>query len=178
MADSGIDLRGFDEFHRALENPALLGRPLKKFFTRSTVVIQNRGRQNAPVDIGQLQQAIDHEIDKAAVPGWAKVGVIKADFSTPLGKKAFSMEYGTGLFAEGRNAKGKRYFPPPASLDRWAKRHGFQSGRQVAFIIWRRGGLKPRRYLRTAFEDSLGDIKGFIRRLGGDIKDQWEALTR
>lgn len=170
MADSGIEIKGLAELRRKLNSKKLLGPPMGRFFHRAANEVQGRARQNAPVDTGQLRQAIGTEVDSDPIPTWAKVGVLRAPFGTPMGDKAFSMEYGTGIFNEGRYGKKQRYFPPPATLDRWAKRHGFDSGRTVAYIIWKRGGLIPRRYLRDGLRDGKGPIQGHLQTLAKEIE--------
>jgi hypothetical protein len=45
----------------------------------------------------------------------------------------------------------------------------------VARIIGKRGGLRPRRFLRGAVEQTQSSVQGFLRRLEQDVKDRWEA---
>lgn len=171
---AGIKIKGFDELIKTVKDPKLLGLPLNKFLTKSALAIQNRARQKSPVDRGQLRQAISHEVERSPIPSWAKVGVIAAPFGTPLGVKAFSMEYGTGKFGEHVNTRGLKATPSDA-LNLWAKRHGFKSGAQVAFIINKRGGIEPRRFLREAYAASAGDIKNFGKDAMADIKKRWQG---
>jgi len=155
--------------------PDLVGKPLRKFFERASIGVQGKAREGAPVDVGQLRADIVYEVDPAEVPHWAKVGLLHAAPGSGLFKKATAMEYGTGLFAEGPHAKGGRHWPPGAALDVWAKRHGFASGWQVAAIIGKRGGLKPRRYLRNAFTNSQSEIAHWLQVLGQEIRERWDA---
>jgi hypothetical protein len=158
-------------------SPRILAAPMKRFFERSGITIQSKARENAPVDFGQLRGDLLYEVDnkgKEGVSQFVKIGVLKASPGSSMFKKASAMEFGTGLFAEGPNAKGGRHFPPGAALQRWAELHGFQSGWQVAQIIGKRGGLKPRRYLRNAFKDSVNEIKGFLDVLRQEIKQAWD----
>lgn len=145
--------------------PALLATPLHDLFFRSTTAVQNRARVNAPVDTGRLRSSIGIELDDAEVPLWGKVGTNVA--------YAKAMEFGTGLLSEAPDSRHARHIPPGDALDVWARRHGFESGWEVAKIIGRRGGLRPRRYLRNALKESLGDIRGFVERAGREIADAW-----
>lgn len=63
------------------------------------------------------------------------------------------MEFGTGLLSDSPRSSRQRHFPPPDELDNWAYRHGFKSGWAVSLAIYRKGGLKPRKYLRNATRD-------------------------
>lgn len=147
-----------------------LDKPLRNFFERGTIDLQNRARQHAPVNDGQLRGAIAHEVDPASPPAWGAAGVLNALPGSPLLAKAAAMEFGTGLLGEGPGGKKKRHFPPPAALEGWAKKHGFRSGWAVAFAIWKKGGLKPRRYMRRAKEEfEAGTLAGLKRRLLDEI---------
>lgn len=174
MADNagGIQIKGFEELIKTVNDPQLLGQPLNKFLTKSAIAIQNRARKNAPVDRNQLRQAISCEVQKSPIPAWAKIGVIAAPFGTPMGTKAFSMEYGTGQFSEHSKTAGLKA-AYSESLNRWATRHGFKNGYQVAAIINKRGGLLPRRFLREAYRDSEADVKKFAAEAMADIRNRW-----
>ncbi len=161
----GYKIEGLEELTQDLQ-PALIGGPLRRFFERAAMAIENRAKRNAPVDTGRLRSSLTHQVDGAEVPKFAKVGTNV--------KYAPFMEFGTGLFAEGEGGKGGRHWPPGAPLDLWASRHGFASEAQVAAIIGRRGGLKPRRYLRNALRDSVGDVRAFLRKCGEEIKASWD----
>jgi HK97 gp10 family phage protein len=158
-------IEGLDRLIRKCE-PELIAKPLRGFFNRAAIAIENRAKQNAPVDTGRLRASIGHEIDAAPVPHWAKVGTNV--------KYAPFMEFGTGLFAEGPGAKGGRHWPPGAALGVWAARHGGASGYAVAAAIGKRGGLKPRRYLRNAFRDAQSEIQRWLNELSKDIRAAWE----
>ena len=81
------------------------------------------------------------------------------------------MEFGTGLLSEDPKSRRQRHWPPAAALDLWAKRHGFASGAIVARIIGRRGGLKPRRFLRDAFESNRQRIADELSRIPRDVAE-------
>jgi hypothetical protein len=154
--------------------PELVNKPLEDFFSRIGVTVQGRAREGAPVDTGHLRNSIQYEVDKSTPPLWAHVGLTSANPGSPLWLKGRAMEYGTGRQGDGDASHAGGHWPPGAALDVWARRHGGMSGWQVAAAIGKRGGLKPRRYLRDAMEQSMGDIKGFLNRLGNDILSRWD----
>lgn len=138
--------------------------PLRDFLLRSVICIEKRAKENAPVDTGRLRSSIGHRVDGATPPTWGSVG-------TNVHYAPY-MEYGTGALSDGPGGGG-RHWPPGDALNTWALRHGFKSGGQVARIIGRRGGLRPRRYLRKALKESLSDIRRFVGRLGEDVGRRW-----
>jgi hypothetical protein len=158
-----MDLREVDQLQARWDDPAMVGPPMVTFFKSSGVHIASVARPLAPHDRGGLRRSITEKVDTAMPPQHVKVGsnLVYAPY----------MEYGTGLFAEGKGAKGGRHYPPGAALNVWAKRHGFgeNAGAFVAKIIGRRGGLKPRRYLRKALADSLGQVSIYMGHLASDI---------
>lgn len=99
----------------------------------------------APVDTGRLRASITGAAQWRGVV--ELVGVVGSNV-----QYAPYVEYGTGTLAEGEGGKGGAHFPPPAALDRWARRHHMPSGFVVARAIARRGGLRPRPFLRPAVE--------------------------
>ena len=164
MSDFRVEVEGLERVMGKV-TLELLAKPLRKFFERATITVQNRARQNAPVDTGRLRSSIGTQVDSGELPTWGEVGTNV--FYAPM------MEYGTGLFAEGPGAKGDRHWPPAGALEVWASRHGFDSGFTVAQIIGRRGGLRPRRYLRNALKDSVNDIRAHVQRMANEIAEQW-----
>lgn len=155
--------------------PELISGPLDKFWKRIGVTIQSRAREHAPVDLGHLKNAIDYATDDSTPPLWARVGLLNASEGSPLWFKGRAMEYGTGKQGDPAVSHKSSHWPPGPALDVWANRHGFASGFQVAQIIGRRGGLKPRSYLRSGLKDSLSAIQKFIDQLGNDIQAIWSS---
>jgi len=73
---------------------------------------------------------------------------------SPLEYMAYQ-EYGTGLLYDGPGPKpGKAHYPPPAALETWCRRNGIASAWGVSRAIGRRGGLRPKRFLRKAWEQA------------------------
>ena len=167
-----IELRGMERIMRKL--PHLVSKPLRMFFERAAIVVQGHIRTGAPVDTGHLRNMITTEVDRATMPLYAKIGPLNASASSPLYYKARAMEFGTGRMGDPEVTHKSSHWPPPQALDLWARRHGFESGAQVARIIGRRGGLRPRRFMRAGFKASLAQIKTLLGRLGDEIKSGWD----
>lgn len=152
-----MEVRGEIEARDKLLQTArdLNGAPFMASMTEAALIVERSAKQNAPVDTGRLRGSIAHEVrTSSALGGGVNVqGVVGSNV-----KYAPYMELGTGTFV-GR----PRYFPPPSALEVWAKRHG-TTAHAVAFAIWKRGGLKPRRYLQRAFEDNKARIVAILGR--------------
>ena len=166
---NGVDykIQGLASMLRKL-GPKLVADQMRVFLTKSAIVVQNRARQKTPVDRGRLRNSITTEVDGAQVPLWAKIGT-----NVPSAKP---VEFGTGLLSEAPDSKKRRYFPPPAALDLWARRHGLPSGFVVAMAIFKRGGTKPVRMLINALRDSQSDISGYLKDAGRAIGRKWSRL--
>jgi hypothetical protein len=159
----------FDELKRRLQHPETwLGKPLRRFHQKATPKLQGMARENAPADRGQLEQSIATKISANPVPLWSKVGTNAKD--------ARPQEYGTGLLSEAPDSLGKRHLPPPDALETWARRHGFESGYQVAMIIYKRGGLRPTRFLRDAFDEGDRYVERYLREAGREIERLWRSM--
>lgn len=168
-----VEIRGLREALRTLE-PTLIAKPLRKFFERSTLTVQNNARRKTPVDMGHLRVTLLAEVDRATVPQYGKVGWLNAREGTSLWFKARAMEFGTGRMGDPEVPHAAGHFPPGDALDTWARRHGFANGWVVANIIARRGGLRPRRMLRTGLSNSMTAIRGYVRKLSDDIAAEWK----
>jgi len=160
-----VSIVGFERIKMKLTGE-FMQRPMRRFFTKSAIAVQSGAKKLSPVDTGRLRSSITYDIDPAAMPLWAKVG-------TNVSYAPF-MEYGTGLLADGEGGSGRAHRPPSSALDTWAKRHG-TSGFAVAMAIARRGGLKPRRYLRGSLENNQANIKRFLNEARGEIKEAWDG---
>lgn len=167
-----VSILHLDEMLKRL-SPELFSGPLRNLFHRATIEIQGRARAGAPVDRGPLRQRVLTEVDNAEPPTFGQVGFLGATEGSGLYMQARAMEFGTGRAGDPEVAHKATHVPPGDALDVWARRHGFVSGWQVAKIIARRGGLKPRRFLRNAVEQSRAAIEGFVHQLGDEIVEQW-----
>lgn len=135
--------------------------PVRAFLESAAITVQSAARERAPVDEGRLRADIGYELDEAEMPTWAAVG--PNVFYGPY------MEYGTGTLADGPPGKGGAHRPPSAALAGWCQRHGGLNPFLVARAIGRRGGLRPRRYMRGGLAASLGAIGTLVERLGQQI---------
>jgi len=163
-SETRVEIENLAEVLKAM-SPELYAKPLYNFWDRAGQQVENLARDKAPRDTGRLAASMTHIIDSASPPMWCKVGTNVS--YAPM------MEYGTGTQTDGVGGTGKVHWPPGDALDVWASRHGFPSGKAVAFIIGRRGGLRPRRFLRDAFAQSLGNIGSFLAQLANDIGKNW-----
>ena len=168
MSQTRIKVTGLAELRRKL-TPDMVGQPLRVFFEKSTRTMQTRAKQNAPVDTGNLRNHIDQKVDRAKVPQWAWMGV-DAPEGSPRWFQARAMEFGTGRRGDPAVSHKSTHFPPGPALDVWARRHGFESGWQVAKAIAKKGGLDPRRFLRNALKQSMSDIRRFAVEMGNEIQ--------
>lgn len=129
----------------------------RKVVAASARRIQNQARVLAPVDVGTLRSKI--------LPKMFQGGLV-AEIGSRVGYSAF-IEFGTGLLnrvpaealKEGaKKGKGRRYFPPPAALMPWVRRHKMppEAAFAVAAAIYRRGGTPPKPFLFPAWEMEKG----------------------
>lgn len=160
-----IKVEGLDKLIRKLGPEAILGKPLRGAFFASGAVLETSAKKRAPVDQGHLRASITHEEDPSPVPIWGRVG-------TNL-KYAPYMEYGTGRNSDGPG--GKAFHNPPAkALEGWARRHNIEGGgAAVAAMIRRKGGLKPRRFLRGALEAKQTEVVKIFEGVPKQIEREW-----
>lgn len=177
MAQPHIQIKGLSELLRKLDAP-LFADPLRNFFNRATIAVQSRARPNTPVDTGLLRNRLLTEVDAGAVPEWGKVGFLGASEGSGLWFQARAMEYGTGRMGDPEVPHVASHIPPGGALDVWAKRHGWSSGWAVAAAIGRRGGLRPRRMLRTGLREAMGEVQSALDKLGAEIRQKWESGSK
>lgn len=157
-------VEGLEQFLRKCD-PRILSKPLRELFTKAAVTGQNKSREGAPVDSGRLRSDINYAVDPREVPLFAQYG-------TAVEYAPFQ-EFGTGAMSDGEGSSDW-HWPPAAALDTWAARHGFESGYQVAKIIGQRGGLKPKRFLRNAFDEIVRGMGHWIGEAERAIREQWD----
>jgi len=163
MAD-GLDvqvrLEGYDRLVASLANIEI-GQRTRTFLDATGQLIVSEARIRTPVNVGLLRSSIFHEVDGDSSPRWVDVGsrVHYAPY----------MEYGTGLTHDHPSWPKVRHIPfvnrdedgrPVAALLWWGKRKGmgYGGGWAAARAIAKRGGLKPRRFLRGSVESLRGRI--------------------
>ena len=161
-----VEVRGLERLLRTLR-PELVGAPMRHFFQRATTLIANEAKRRAPVGIsGHLRSKISSEVDKSSVPLFGKVGT-RVHYAP-------YQEYGTGSEGDPEVPHVARHWPPGHALGLWASRHGFRSGAQVARIIGKRGGLRPRRFFRGAVKETEPRIPGLLEQAEREIKAEWD----
>lgn len=160
----GLTITGVEEFISRL-SPTLLDKPLRRLLTRAAMYAQGSARERAPVDTGLLRSSIAYEIEAGEAPLWAKVGTSVF--------YAASMEYGTGTQNDGEGGGGE-HWPPSGALSEWAHRHGIPNGFLAARAIGRRGGLRPRRFLRGGLADLLDKMPTLLEQFIADVVTEWE----
>lgn len=156
-------LSGFKEAERKL-TPALAAQPVRRFMTKWAVSTQSDAKRGTPVNDGRLRASEVYEIESTPpdqIPSYARVGT--NDETGPF------IEGGTGTQADLPGGTGRRHWPPAAALEPWALKHG-TTGKSVAFFIGRRGGLKPKRFLRNAFDKNERRVPGWLSELALDIE--------
>lgn len=152
--DYRVQLTGDAELRRKLQNPEFVRGPLRRFLTRSAVLLEGKVKENTPVDTGRLRASITHKVE----PFRAIVGTNV--------HYAPHVEFGT-----------KPHWPPLAPLQPWAQRHGFPAGREGAWLVARaiaRRGTRARRMFQKGVTESRVKIMGMWRRdVVRDIQREW-----
>lgn len=164
-ASAELAWRGYDELMAALaadlDAPAAVGKAMAGI----GLLVAGEAAKRAPVDTGRLRSSLTYEVEEVS-DGWI----------TRVGSNvsyAPAMEFGTGANADGGLPGKPVHRPPAAALDRWAERHGLPNGYVVARAIGRKGGLKPRRYLRGAIEDQRDRIVSGLDVAAAAISRRW-----
>lgn len=153
-----IRVEGLDRLAAQLRADHLLGPALRRGLDKVGYIITSEAKKRAPVDRGQLRASISHEVDPSPLPTFVKIGA-KPHYAP-------YMEFGTGLVHDHPSWPRKPHKIPFGVLDGWGKRKGID-GAGAAGAIMKRGGLKPRRYLRGAIEDNEGRI---VKLIAGELK--------
>lgn len=152
-------LVGFDVLERKMRRPAWAAGPMGRFLDRWRFAVEGGAKKNIKRGVGgwlwhgTTRRSLTSERDRSFFPLWARAG-------SNL-KTARIGEFGTGLLSEDPDSSKRRHWPPAAALEPWAQVHG-TTGAEVARAIGIRGGIKPRRFLRTAVKDTERRIPGFL----------------
>lgn len=155
--DIKAEIKGLRETQKEMERIVreLHGPPMLQAVRDSALLIQRDARKNAPVDTARLRASIVPSVTARGneVRGVVGSNVVYAPFQ----------ELGTGTFV-GKQA----HFPPPSALERWAGRKGMNAF-VVARSIWRRGGLRAKKFLENAFKSNEARIRRMIEAAVGRI---------
>lgn len=142
----------------------LVSTELRKAIDGSGFIVESEAKRLAPVDRDQLRASITHTVDSDSPPKFVEIG-------TPVFYAPY-MEYGTGLVHDHPNWPRNPHRLSPSVLAGWAGRHGLNEY-AVAGAIMKRGGLRPRRFLRGALESKEQAVfKQFDNALDR-IRAQW-----
>lgn len=127
--------------------------------------IRSEAQRLAPADSGNLRRSINFEQSRRVNDNgvWQVVVGSKLDYST-------YMEYGTGRNSDAPQGTPGAVKVSPRALVNWVERKlaltGRQTPEQVAFAvaksIEKKGGLKPRRFLRNAFAQQAPKVRDFF----------------
>jgi HK97 gp10 family phage protein len=146
-----IEIEGANELRQVFNQaPRIASEEFGRAFHVLTQGIATDAKRLAPVDTGRLRSSINAQVEFRGTEIRGMVGT--AVFYAPF------MEFGTGKAGDPAVPHKAGHWPPGKALGTWAKRHGFKSGYQVATIIGKRGGLRPRKYFRPALEKNKARV--------------------
>lgn len=151
MSGVKAEIRGLKEVQAKMKQTAkdLHGGEMYDAMNEAAKTVWQDARLLAPVDSGRLRSSITPEV---RTDGKTLEGVVgSARYYAPY------METGTGT-----PAGHSPHYPPPEALELWAQRHGYKNGMVVARAIWRRGGLKPRKFLQRGYDQNKERIKKML----------------
>ena len=162
MAGIAINVRieGLAPLLKKLDDPRVL-ELAQQHMLKACIFVRDDAAVRAPVDTGRLRSSLTFGLGK-------EMHGITGVVGSPV-QYAPHMEYGTGRLTDYPGGGKGYHHPPGAALDVWASRHGFASGAIVARIIAKRGGLRPRRFLRDAFAAKTDAIKEEMGKLLDDV---------
>lgn len=166
-----VKVENLDKLISALRKNGNLANEFVNLWDAIGLDLSSKAKEGAPVDTGLLRSRITYERDRSPFPTWVKVGTMGAQ----VPNYAAWMEYGTGLLNDHPSWPKKRVkMPPVAALTPWASRKGRSRyarpganaedvAGDVAWAIWKRGGLRPRRYIRNPFEEYKSKYERWIK---------------
>lgn len=159
-----IEIQGIDRLLKKVERDVLSG-PWKKAMQESLNDIQEEVRGHTPVDTGNLKGSITTKLDQNPMPLWGSVQTL-VPYAKPL-------EYGTGRLSDGPGSSRQPFRPPASALQGWATRHGFANGYQVAAIIFKNGGTRPRRMFRDSIPAAIEAVRNRFDQAMREIEARW-----
>ncbi len=158
MSPSGsakVQIEGLTELRRKLKDEPVHWAPVRSAFSKAAVTVESRSKKLTPVDTGRLRASLTHRLDASPLPRYAEVGT--------------NVDYAKYVH-EGRKVGSK--MPPIAALTKWAKRHNIKSVWMLARRIKARG-IKPRRFLVQALEESRSEIDSWLRQAAREVEQRW-----
>ena len=152
--DYTITVTGWDELIKKCNDPAVLGEPMRDFFTKSTLEIQRDTQELTPVDTGRLRASFTSMVDPSPMPLFGQMGTVV--------EYAPYVEFGT-----------RPHFPPISALRAWGASHGINPY-LVARAIARRG-TRARLMLQTAINNNMSNLNTWLGEAARSIEDRWSA---
>lgn len=153
-------VEGLEKVIQKLSDPQVAKHASKRM-DRALLHIEAGAKMHAPNFMGGVASSITHEVNLLG-------GDVQGVVGSPL-KVAAYQEFGTGLLSDAPNAPRRRHWPPADALDVWARRVAGKTGREIAFFIGRRGGLKPKRFLRNSFDENFERVKSELASILDDV---------
>jgi hypothetical protein len=158
-----VKIEGLNDVVRHMSDPRVKYFAMRRMDNGGRIVIDAaKTSSDMPVNNGQTRASMTWHTKDAGSDVITEMG-------SPL-KTAPYMEFGTGTQSDGPGGTRRPHYPPPDALRVWCQRHGM-AGMEfvVARAIGRRGGLKPRKFLRNATEQSLGRVKDEMSKVLDDV---------
>lgn len=160
-------IEGLKNLADRLDYTGSFSNSLGRYVQSAGETVAGTARSFAPVDVGTLRSSINSQYREQ------EPGLYVASIGTNI-KYATYMEYGTGTQHDHPNWPRNPHIVSPRALLGWATRQLRNSAsgltpESLAFIVARaitkRGGLKPRRFLRGAIERLGPGISAGIQRV-------------
>lgn len=137
---------------RRLRDDRFLREPLRVALTLIGRDAESKSKLKAPRDNGRLRASIRHKVDDNPLILGVQIGVIGKGKGMDYAKY---MEYGTGLKHDHPNWPRKRHALKAEYLAKWGPvKRKKVTAEYAAEAIFKRGGLTPRRYLRSVLEEN------------------------
>lgn len=159
MAGISVEIKGLDALEKKLASP-LAGGPARNFLTRGAILVQNGGREFAPVDRGTLRNSITYEVEGGAFPHWARIG---PNISVGGGG-------GTDNYAEAQEFGTAPFTPPLAPLEAWGARKGDPGLGVAAWKAIRERGIIAKHYLQQGADQAAPKIDDLVPVLAHEIE--------
>jgi hypothetical protein len=149
-----IDVQGTEELNRKLTSK-IWKKPLRKLFTRATVIAENKARNEAPKDTGSMVRNLT-----------ANISTTKASVSLPR-----NLDY-YHVMEKGRRPGGR--MPPLDAIAGWLRRKGSTAN---AFVVARsiaRRGIKGRFFMRQGYVATQKAMPKLLRKMGEEVGLIWQ----
>ena len=152
-----VSVTGLDELIRKVNDPALLGEPLRGFFNQSMTILSRNIGALTPVDTAKLRGNVldistSVTTDPSPIPLWAQL--------KPLSNYAIYVEEDT-----------RPHWTSVKNLIGWAHRHNMNPYAIQGKIA--KYGTKGKHMFRQGFEQSKDIILGYLKETAIAIETKW-----